>query len=64
MKLNKLPGGLADGADTSDFDQKELKLGIDTELEHTADKKLAAEIATDHLKEDPHYYTKLRKAKL
>jgi len=45
----------------SDVDQEELKLGISVELEHTSDKDLAAEIAKDHLIEDAHYYTKLKK---
>ena len=39
-------------------------MGIKIEMEHTNDKKLATEIATDHLKENPKYYTKLKKAKL
>lgn len=64
MKLNKLHGGLADNSNPSDFDNKELSAGIKVELEHTNDKQLAKEIAMDHLKEDPRYYTKLKKAKL
>ena len=39
--------------------QKELKMGIEVELEHTNDKKLAEEIASDHLVEFPDYYTVL-----
>lgn len=35
--------------------------GIEVELEHTEDKGMAAEIARDHLYEDPEYYTKLAK---
>jgi len=64
MKLNQITGGMADGHDTKEFDQKELEMGIKIEMEHTNDKKLATEIATDHLKENPKYYTKLKKAKL
>lgn len=64
MKLNFITGGLADGHDTKEFDQKELEMGIKVEMEHTNDRNLAIEIATDHLKEHPKYYTKLKKAKL
>lgn len=42
----------------------QLDKGIKVELEHTSDKKVAKEIALDHLKEDPNYYTKLLKANL
>jgi hypothetical protein len=37
---------------------------IKVELEHTGDRKVALEIALDHLGEDPHYYNKLAKAEL
>ena len=39
--------------------KSELKKGIKVEKEHTADIKIAKEIAMDHLVEDPKYYTKL-----
>lgn len=58
---DKLPGGLADKKKPSDFDQEELKAGIAHEKEHTNDETLAQEIAMDHLTEDPHYYSKLKK---
>ncbi len=45
-------------------DQKEFNKGIGTEKEHTDDEFTAAKIAGDHLKEDPHYYTKLHGAGL
>ena len=45
-------------------DGKELALGLATELEHTNDKAIAKQIALDHLAEDPHYYSKLKKAGL
>jgi len=45
-------------------DQKEFNKGIGTEKEHTDDEFVAAKIAGDHLKEDPHYYTKLHGAGL
>ena len=55
-----IPGGLADDAKDSEFDTEQLKAGIKSELEHTSDKDIAKEIAKDHLKEDPMYYTKLK----
>jgi hypothetical protein len=42
----------------------QLDKGIKVELEHTSDRKVAREIALDHLGEDPHYYNKLAKAEL
>lgn len=64
-----VPGGLAKGMNLTDIANhhkvdiddlmKELELGIKTEMEHTTDKKVAEEIALDHLFEDPKYYTKL-----
>lgn len=42
----------------------QIKMGIEVEMEHTNDPKIALKIALDHLKEDPHYYTKLIKAGL
>jgi hypothetical protein len=56
---DKLPGGAADNKEYSDFDKEQLKVGIKHELEHTKDPKIAAEIAMDHLSEDPDYYKKL-----
>jgi hypothetical protein len=56
------PGGLSEK--NLDVDPDQLKLGIKTEMEHTSDSKVAEEIALDHLSEDPHYYTKLKKAGL
>ena len=49
----------------SQFDQKELALGIKSEMEHTNDPGIAKKIAKDHLAgEDKFYYTKLLKAGL
>lgn len=42
----------------------QLKMGIKSEMEHTQDAALAAEIARDHLDEYPDYYDRLTKAKL
>lgn len=59
-KYDKIEGGLADKNKPEDFDQKQLEIGIKVETEHTKDPKIAQEIAMDHLKEDPQYYTKLQ----
>lgn len=56
---DKLPGGEADERDPSEFDQDELSMGVEDELEHTDDELTAAEIAMDHLTGDPKYYSKL-----
>ena len=45
----------------SHISDEELQMGIKTEMEHTSDPKEAEKIAMDHLKEDPHYYSKLKK---
>lgn len=39
----------------------QIKRGTIHELEHTTDRKIAKQIAMDHLKEDPKYYTHLAK---
>lgn len=39
----------------------QMEMGIKVEMEHTDDLSIAAEIAKDHLTEDPDYYTKLKK---
>lgn len=46
------------------FNYEELQMGIEEEMEHTKDPVIAKMIAKDHLKENPSYYTKLKKAKL
>lgn len=45
-------------------DPEQLRIGIEVEKEHTDDEAIAEKIARDHLAEDPHYYTKLKKAGL
>lgn len=57
----KLAGGEADGQPLTKFDLNQLLMGIKVELEHTSDKMLALEIATDHLEEFSDYYTRLKK---
>lgn len=46
------------------FIAKQLDKGIKIELEHTNSRKVAKEIASDHLNEDPKYYIKLAKVEL
>lgn len=41
--------------------ERQLKKGTKVEMEHTDNKKIAKEIAMDHLTEDPNYYNKLAK---
>lgn len=57
----ELKGGLADGADPSNFDADQVIKGIKVEFEHTNDFDKAVEITLDHLVEDPKYYNKLAK---
>lgn len=56
----KVPGGFSSGKPDSDFDQDQIKKGIEIELEHTNDREMAKEIAKDHLVEDPKYYDHLK----
>lgn len=66
-----LPGGLGDNLSLNDIARLHrvtlervkhcLKIGIKVELEHTSNKRLAAEIAKDHLVEDIDYYINLQK---
>lgn len=58
-KGEQIPGGLASGKKPEDFPAEALEQGIKVELEHTKDRKVAREIAMDHLTEDPAYYEKL-----
>ena len=60
----RVPGGLAQGMRPEEFDPAALRRGIEVELEHTSDRRVAMEIAMDHLVEDPDYYEKLTRAGL
>lgn len=60
-KFNKIPGGLAARSKPSDFDPKQLAMGIEVEKEHGKNARRAREIAMDHLKELPNYYTHLKR---
>jgi len=57
----RIDGGLAKGKTPKDFDKIQLEKGISIEMEHTTDRKIAREIAMDHLTEDCNYYKKLEK---
>jgi hypothetical protein len=60
-----IPGGLAEGLPDDLFDPEQLAMGIEHELEHTSDRRVAEEIAKDHLaeqilaREPQDYYTRL-----
>jgi hypothetical protein len=54
-----LPNGRAKGRHPREFDPVQLRRGIQVEMEHTRDPKIAERIAMDHLVEDPLYYVKL-----
>jgi predicted DNA-binding protein YlxM (UPF0122 family) len=75
LTLNKLsedliPGGLAKQKSLADIAEKynvsvdkikdKIKEGAKVELEHTTDKRVAIEIAKDHIWEDLNYYQKLK----
>lgn len=60
-EAEKLHGGAGDNMPDSDFDPKELEMGIEDETgEHTSDPQIGKEIAKDHLAKDPKYYEKLK----
>ena len=58
---NVLVGGAGDNKKPSDFPKDVLSHAVEHELEHTNDRKVAEEIAIDHLTEDVDYYKKLKK---
>ena len=57
--VDSLVGGAGDVTAPSNVNTKELSIGVQVEMEHTNDEKIATEIAMDHLTEDPEYYSKL-----
>lgn len=69
-----IKGGLADHKSLQDIAKKhnvsleeitkEYEMGLKVEKEHTNSKEKAAEIAKDHLMENPKYYSKLKAAKI
>jgi len=56
---NQLKGGVGDATASSTVNPAQLAMGVQIEMEHTNNEKIATEIALDHLTEDPEYYTKL-----
>ena len=56
---NQLKGGVGDATAPASVDPAQLALGVQIEMEHTNDEKIATEIALDHLTEDGQYYQKL-----
>ena len=62
--ITSLTGGVGDATAPSNVNTKELSIGVQVEMEHTNDEKIATEIAMDHLTEDPEYYSKLVNAGL
>lgn len=58
-RKDQLQGGVGDTSVPEDVNVKELSIGVQIEMEHTNDPDIATEIALDHLKENPEYYTKL-----
>lgn len=61
MVKDKIKGGYGDNKPDSMFDKKQLEKGIKVEMEHTNDKRIATEIAKDHLSEFQDYYKELEK---
>lgn len=55
----QLKGGVGDATAPSTINPAQLAIGVQVEMEHTNNEKIATEIALDHLTEDPAYYTKL-----
>ena len=55
-----LHGGRAEHMADDEFDAEQLAAGIQEELEHTDDIRIAKQIAKDHLAEDPDYYRRDR----
>jgi hypothetical protein len=59
-----LPNGRAKGRRPAEFDPVQLRQGTQHELEHTTSRRIAQQIAMDHLVEDPLYYVKLARVHL
>ena len=74
IKEDVIAGGLSKGKSLSEFATKynvsvdeiknKIKEGAKVELEHTTDKRIAVEIAKDHIWEDLNYYAKLSKIEI
>lgn len=55
----RIPGGRASNKPPISIDPWQIQRGVQVELEHTRDPRIAYEIAVDHLYEIPDYYTRL-----
>ena len=62
--FEKIASALVVESEEEYFDEAELQAGIEIEKEHNISDDEAKKVATDHLKEDPKYYTKLKQAGL
>ena len=62
MEGDKVAGGKGDNTNSKDVNQKEFKVGMAVEMEHTSDAETAKEIVLDHLTENPKYYSDLIKS--
>jgi hypothetical protein len=59
---DRISGGVADGKPITNYDLKQLILGIKWERAHTnKDNMLALELAMDHLELIPDYYTRIER---
>lgn len=68
MEKEYIKGGKASGLTVKDLEKKwkkpldkQVKMGVDVEYEHSPNPNIAKEIAKDHLEELPDYYTRLDK---
>jgi len=52
-----ITGGASEGKSVNEFDPEQILMGMRVEMEHSDDPMAALEITTDHLTEDPQYYT-------
>lgn len=54
-----IKGGKADYKPSRKYNRRQLRMGVKVEREHTYNRRIAREIAKDHLEEHPRYYTYL-----
>lgn len=64
FKRESVIGKIKNSPKDLNIDSSELRAGEKDEMEHTEDPKLASIISKHHLKDDPHYYSKLKNAGL
>ena len=61
IRKEYIKGGIGKLCKGKTHNQIQLDMGIKVELEHTKNRKIAKQIALDHLCEFPKYYTELAK---